>query len=103
MSNAITILLGSSPEDSAGEGAGFESPRTKRGKLDLDPQQLVDKLTPFINALEKVSTDAKGTLNIYEAELCIGVDLNGNVGIRPLGGVEAGLKTAAKVTIRRKE
>ena len=101
MSNTITILLGDTPESSQDEVTGFGAPGTKRGKLDLDPQQFVDKLSPIIEALDKVSSLTKGPLRISEAEFCIGVDLNGNIGIRPLGGVEAGLKTALKVVIKR--
>ena len=55
---------------------------------------------PIIEALEMASSAAKGSLRISEAEFCIGVDAKGNIGIRPLGGVEAGLKTALKVILK---
>lgn len=101
MGNTITILLGDTTQTEQRQVPGLAAPGTVRDKLDLDPQQFVDKLAPVIEALEKATSLVKGSLHIAEAEFCIGVDVNGNIGIRPLGGVEAGLKTALKVVIKR--
>ena len=100
MSNTITILLGDVPEESQDRSTGFGAPGIKRNKLELDPRQIGDILMPIIEALEMASSAAKGSLRISEAEFCIGVDAKGNIGIRPLGGVEAGLKTALKVILK---
>ena len=101
MSNTITILLGEEPLRTNDEATGFRSLGEWRSKLELDPQQFVDILAPIMEVLEKVSAAGTGPFKVWEAELCIGVDVNGNIGIRPLGGVEAGIKTALKVVVRR--
>jgi len=102
MGDTITVLLGETIGTPGDEpSSGLAAPGAMRKMLDLDPQQVVDKLTPMIKALEEVSSSVKGALQISEAEFCIGVDMSGNIGIRPLGGVEAGLKTVVKVVIKR--
>ena len=103
MGDTITILLGDTAEGPQEESGGFAAPGVKRDKFEIDPQQVVDKLSPIIEDLDKASSNNKGSLRISEAEFCIGIDINGNVGIRPLGGVEAGVKTALKVILRRED
>ena len=76
---------------------------TKRIEAIVQGQKALFKTESEIEDLDKASSNNKGSLRISEAEFCIGIDINGNVGIRPLGGVEAGVKTALKVILRRED